>query len=279
LYEGPSRVCKHLTGAFFVVALVERLRGGDMISDLPGDEVLAVFPRLADLIRHQEVIRALHSRGSRVKVGLRLDDEADVCEHIWVVEPLLNEGITLVWNPTMAPATLILEGATVYQWDDGMLRLVTDVSQRGELIRRIPRNMSGHLQLYEGVVVRLEQLQPGLTGLDLLYRSRQHASGATYPVFFSSKRVAGPLREPNEWDKVAYVINWSGERLFSPFVPSELYYEGVGLKGIEEPLQPPRRADAESGREEVVHLTDAAGGTSPGPNSRKRRRLFGWILP
>src|SRR6266511_1843780 len=83
LYEGPSRVCKHLAGAFFVAALVERLRGGGMVSDLPGDEVLAVFPRLADLIRHQEVICALHSRGSRVKVGLRLDDEADICEHTW----------------------------------------------------------------------------------------------------------------------------------------------------------------------------------------------------
>jgi hypothetical protein len=212
-----------------------------MVSDLRGDEVVVVFPRLADLIRHQDVIRALHSRGSRLKIGLRLDDETDVGEHIWPVESLLDEGITIVWNPAMAPATLILDGATVYQWDDGTLLRVTDSSRRDELIRRITHNMSGHLQMYEGVVVRLEQLQPGLTGLDWLYRIRQHASGATYAVFFSSKRVGVPLRGPNEWVKVAYVINWRGEGLFSPFVPSALYYEGVGLKAIEEPLQRGRR--------------------------------------
>lgn len=213
-----------------------------MVSDLRGDEVLAVFPRLADLIRHQDVIRSLHSHGSRLKVGLRLDDEADVCEHIWAVEPLLDEGITIVWNPAMAPATLILDGATVYQWDESTLLRLADNSGRDERIRRITRNMLGPLQMYEGDVVRLEQLQPGLTGLDLLYRMRQPASGAIYPVFFSSKRVAAPLPEPYQWVKVAYVINWSREGLFSPFVPSELYYEGVGLKAIEEPLQRGRRA-------------------------------------
>jgi hypothetical protein len=171
--------------------------GEDMVSDLRGDEVLAVFPRLADLIRHQDVIRTLHSRGSRLKVGLRLDDEADVCEHIWAVESLLDEGITIVWNPAMAPATLSLDGATVYQWDDdGTLRPVIDVSRRDELFRRITRNMLGPLQMYEGNVVRLEQPQPGLTGLDLLYRIRQPAGGAIYPVFFSSKHVADPLPKP-----------------------------------------------------------------------------------
>ena len=110
-----------------------------MLSDLRGDEVLAVFPRLADLIRRQDVIRALHSRGSRLKVGLRLDDEADVGEHIWAVESLLDEGITIVWNPAMAPATLILDGATVYQWDDGTLLRVTGISRRDDFIRRINR--------------------------------------------------------------------------------------------------------------------------------------------
>jgi hypothetical protein len=92
-----------------------------MVSDLCGDELVVVFLRPADLMRHQDVIRALHSRGSRLKVGLCLDDEADVGEHIWAVESLLDEGITTVWNPAMAPATLILDGATVYQWDDGTL--------------------------------------------------------------------------------------------------------------------------------------------------------------
>ncbi len=44
-----------------------------MAIDLYGDEVLAVVPRLADLLRCGEVIRSLHIDGSQVNAGLRLD--------------------------------------------------------------------------------------------------------------------------------------------------------------------------------------------------------------
>jgi len=127
--------------------------------------------------------------------------------------------------------------------------------------------------------VSIEQLQSGLTGLDMLYRIRQHASGAIYPVFFSSKRVGVPLREPNEWVKVAYVINWSGEGLFSAFVPSELYYEGIGLKAVEKPLQIPAAAGAEKRHEEMARPTDSADTPPPEPRARGRRRMFAWIFP
>jgi hypothetical protein len=96
--------------------LLEQVRGEDMAIDLYGDEVLAVFPHLADLLRYEEVMRSLHIDGSQVKVGLRLDDEADIREHIWALESLLNEGIMIVWNPTMAPPTLILDGGPAYRW-------------------------------------------------------------------------------------------------------------------------------------------------------------------
>jgi hypothetical protein len=64
----------------------------------------------------QEVIRSWHIDGSQVKVGLRLDDEADIREHIWAFESLPNGGSMIMWNPTMAPPTLILDGATPYRW-------------------------------------------------------------------------------------------------------------------------------------------------------------------
>jgi hypothetical protein len=51
-----------------------------------------------------------------------------------------------------------------------------------------------------------------------------------------------PIRYPDQWVKLAYVIHWRREGLFSPVVPSGLYYEGGGLKSIEEPLQQGRTA-------------------------------------
>jgi hypothetical protein len=178
------------------------------------EECFALIP---DLLRMRE-------KGVRVCIALPFEHDPDFPERAWDLEPYLDQGIDVRWASTVHQARMIADGRQLYRVDGGLF------SPDAGLENSLPTVADGQLKILSGEVLEKQSRYARFDRLDRLVFVRLWALGGRFPIFFSSERTPVDALSPGDHVKVLLVINWSGSGLFSAFVPSELYYEGIDVK-------------------------------------------------
>jgi hypothetical protein len=163
----------------------------------------------------------------RVRVTLPLNRDPGFPERAWDLEPFLTQGIDVGWGPTVRNRRLIADGRHAYRLDGEWI--VADP----ELGKFPLASAGGTVQIFSGKVLDKRIRDAGLSRLDRLLIVRIWALAGRFPIYFSSKRTMVDALSPGDHIKMLYVIIWGGSGLFSAFVPSALYYEGVDFRRIE----------------------------------------------
>lgn len=102
-----------------------------------------------------------------------------------------------------------------------------------EIIRRPGWSFCGGLYIRRGEILVVERQDPGLTGLDLLYRISFPEVRGRFPILSSSARLGAKSWRPGDRVEVAYVTNYAGNGLYTAFAPSELCCEGLLMRAVQ----------------------------------------------
>jgi hypothetical protein len=185
---------------------------------LPERKLDAFFPKVSELLKHRDFILKARRTGVEVNVFFPFGSTTlDMTDGLWVLKDFLEEGVRIYWDPkwdSNRSVLLVIDGKLVVQLEGGDHSIFRERPEFSHL---------NSFNIFRGKVQMVQKLHRKPPDFDCVFRV------AGYPIFFSSDRLTRTYNIGDEVE-VAYLVNVSGSGTRTPYIPAEIFYEGLGIR-------------------------------------------------
>jgi hypothetical protein len=191
---------------------------------LPERKLDAFFPKISKLLEYRDFILRARNAGVEVNVFLPFGSldmteshEGNIQENIWVLKDFLEKGVRIWWDPkwdSNQSVMLIIDDKSIVQFEG---------SDNSILQERPEFSHLNSFNILRGEVQMVQKLHRKPPDFDFIFRV------AGYPIFLSSDRLTGIYNIGDEVE-VAYLVNISGFGTRTPYIPAEIFCEGLGIR-------------------------------------------------